>query len=105
VGRTVDVMRILLTYGLDIITGNMGNKACLNKTVKESVKKLLNEAVELDSKGPVSGTDKAAQRVPKGQSVVPTKQGDWNCPKYEGKTYLPCIMHPYNGIYVSSKQQ
>ncbi|KAM0898861.1 hypothetical protein ACQ4PT_021673 [Festuca glaucescens] len=81
VGRTVDVMRILLSYGLDIITGNMGNKACLNKTVKESVKKLLNEAVELDSKGPGSGTEKAAQRVPKGQSIVPTKQGDWNCPK------------------------
>jgi ABC-type tungstate transport system permease subunit len=77
-------MRVLLSYGLDIITGNMGNKACLNKTVKGSVKKLLNEAVELDSKGPGSGTEKAAQHVPKGQSVVPTKQGDWNCPKYVG---------------------
>ncbi|KAF7044179.1 hypothetical protein CFC21_053442 [Triticum aestivum] len=81
VGRTVDVMRILLTYGLDIITGNVGNKACLNKTVKESIKKLLNEVVELDSKGPGSTTDKAAQRIPKGQSAVPVKQGDWNCPK------------------------
>ncbi|CAM0875179.1 unnamed protein product [Alopecurus aequalis] len=81
VGRTVDVMRILLTYGLDIITGNMGNKACLNKTVKESAKKLLNEVVELDSKGPGSGNEKAAQRMPKGQSAVPMKQGDWNCPK------------------------
>ncbi|KAM3294510.1 hypothetical protein ACQJBY_037426 [Aegilops geniculata] len=81
VGRTVDVMRILLTYGLDIITGNVGNKACLNKTVKESIKKLLNEVVELDSKGPGSTTDKAAQRMSKGQSAVPVKQGDWNCPK------------------------
>lgn len=81
VGRSVDVMRILLTYGLDIITGNMGNRACLDKTVKESVKKLLNEIVELDSKGPGSRTDKAAPRTSKRQSAVPMKQGDWNCPK------------------------
>ena len=98
----MDVMRILLTYDLDIITGNMGNKACLNKTVKESVKKLLNEVVELDSKGPGSGNEKAAQRMPKGQSVVPMKQGDWNCPKYvENKLYLPCITYPHNYIYFS----
>ncbi|KXG37731.1 hypothetical protein SORBI_3001G116800 [Sorghum bicolor] len=79
VGRTVDVMRILLTYGLDVITGNVENRACLNKTVKESIKILLNEVVEVDSRGPGSSTVKAAQR--KGQSAVPMKQGDWNCPK------------------------
>lgn len=77
----MDVMRILLTHGLDIITGNVENKACLNKTVKESIKNLLNEVVEFDSKGPGSSTEKAAQRMSKGQSAVPMKQGDWNCPK------------------------
>ncbi|OEL19052.1 Zinc finger protein VAR3, chloroplastic [Dichanthelium oligosanthes] len=79
VGRTVDVMRILLTYGLDVITGNVENRACLNKTVKESIKSLLNEVVEVDSRGPGSSTVKSAQR--KGQSALPMKQGDWNCPK------------------------
>lgn len=70
----MDVMRILLTHGLDIITGNVENKACLNKTVKESIKNLLNEVVEFDSKGPGSSTEKAAQRMSKGQSAVPMKQ-------------------------------
>ncbi|KAL6637712.1 hypothetical protein ACP70R_025284 [Stipagrostis hirtigluma subsp. patula] len=81
VGRTVDVMRILLTYGLDVITGNVENRACLHKTVKESIKNILNEVVELDSKGHSSSSEKAAQRMSKGQSALPRKQGDWNCPK------------------------
>ncbi|KAL6909447.1 hypothetical protein ACP4OV_001728 [Aristida adscensionis] len=81
VGRTVDVMRILLTYGLDVITGNVENRACLHKTVKESIKNLLNEVVEIDANGPGSSTEKAAQRMSKGQSTIPRKQGDWNCPK------------------------
>ncbi|URD80740.1 Zn-finger in Ran binding protein [Musa troglodytarum] len=94
VGRTVDVMRILLTYGLDIITGSVENSACLNKTVKESVKKLLNEIVEfsskeldvnsltLTSKRPLHRQSKAnGHQLFKGQLSVPTKQGDWICPK------------------------
>ncbi|RWW41477.1 hypothetical protein BHE74_00053035 [Ensete ventricosum] len=94
VGRTVDVMRILLTYGLDIITGSVENSACLNKTVKESVKKLLNEMVEfsskeldvnsltLTSKKPLHGQNKAnGHQLFKGQLSVPMKQGDWICPK------------------------
>ncbi|KAF8733725.1 hypothetical protein HU200_014571 [Digitaria exilis] len=79
VGRTVDVMRILLTYGLDCITNNVENRACLNKTVKDSIKSLLNEVAEVDSRGPGSITTKSAQH--KGQSTLPRKQGDWNCPK------------------------
>ncbi|PUZ37362.1 hypothetical protein GQ55_9G113500 [Panicum hallii var. hallii] len=79
VGRTVDVMRILLTYGLDVITDNVENRACLNKTVKESIKSLLNDVVEVDSRGSGSSTTKSAQH--KGQSALPRKQGDWNCPK------------------------
>ncbi|CAN6322849.1 unnamed protein product [Urochloa humidicola] len=81
VGRTVDVMRILLTYGLDVISDNVENRACLNKTVKESIKGLLNEVVEVDSRGPGSSTTKSAQS--KGQTALPRKQGDWNCPKCE----------------------
>ena len=76
-------MRILLTYGLDVITDNVENRACLNKTVKESIKSLLNEVVEVDSRGPGSSTTKSAQC--KGQSALPRKQGDWNCPSMFGK--------------------
>ncbi|RLN40577.1 zinc finger protein VAR3, chloroplastic [Panicum miliaceum] len=72
-------MRIILTYGLDVITDNVENRACLNKTVKESIKSLLNDVVEVDSRGPGSSTAKSAQR--KGQLALPRKQGDWNCPK------------------------
>ncbi|KAL5219069.1 hypothetical protein ABZP36_019753 [Zizania latifolia] len=81
VGRTVDVMRILLTHGLDAITGNVENTACLNKTVKQSIKNLLNEIIEFDSIGPGSSTEKPAHHMLKGQSSIPLKQGDWNCPK------------------------
>ncbi|XP_042467973.1 uncharacterized protein LOC122051089 [Zingiber officinale] len=93
VGRTVDVMRILLTYGLDVITGSVENPACLNKTVHESVKKLLNEMVEFGSKDVNSNSLMSASKrhfarqeksstplLFKGQISVPMKQGDWICP-------------------------
>lgn len=93
-GRTVDVMRILLTHGLDIITGSVENPTCLNKTVKESVRKLLNEMVEFSvrelnsstltvtSGRPLSRLDKSSRnQLFKGEIAVPMKQGDWICPR------------------------
>ncbi|CAB4265225.1 unnamed protein product [Prunus armeniaca] len=94
-GRTVDVMRFLLTYGLDPITGTVENKPCLNQMVKESVRRLLKEMVDysnenLDSNLPksTSTTMKRVASVPnhsisqeKLQINVPMKQGDWLCPK------------------------
>ncbi|XP_072992314.1 uncharacterized protein [Typha latifolia] len=93
-GRTVDVMRILLTYGLDIVTGSVENQACLGKVVKRSVRKLLKEIVEfsvkdIGSNSPttVSGMslsrpgDLNRHQMFKGQPLVPMKQGDWICPK------------------------
>lgn len=92
-GRTVDVMRFILTYGIDAVISSLENKACLSKKVKESVKNLLKEIVnfsseELDiehltvskSGGISSKLDTSAQQ---GQSQinVPMKQGDWRCPK------------------------
>ncbi|KAF8378592.1 hypothetical protein HHK36_029940 [Tetracentron sinense] len=86
-------MRILLTYGLDPITGSVENKPCLNKRVKESVRRLLNEMVEfsfkeLDSDQPKVTPSKRRSSPPehftwqeKGQISVPMKQGDWVCPK------------------------
>lgn len=91
-GRTVDVMRILLTYGLDPITGTLENKPLLNKLVKESVRRLLKEMVKYSSKQLDSNLPKASlKRVAsaqdhssppeKGHLNVPMKQGDWLCPK------------------------
>ncbi|KAL6001367.1 hypothetical protein ACLOJK_007101 [Asimina triloba] len=93
-GRTVDVMRILLTYGLDPITGSVENKQCLNKTVKESVRRLLSQMVELSDKSnlgpakittkklPFKGEQSIQQEMLKHKVDVPLKQGDWICPKY-----------------------
>ncbi|CAK7326800.1 unnamed protein product [Dovyalis caffra] len=93
-GRTVDVMRILLTYGLDFVAGTVENKPCQNnKMVKESVRRLLKELVghsndELDSdlpnrkpleRGIPLQNDLSTQE--KGPINVPMKQGDWLCPK------------------------
>ena len=92
-GRTVDVMRFLLTYGLDSIAGTVENKPCLNKVVKESVRTLLKEVVEhsmriLDSNLQKSMTSEKVLPVQdhlgsqvKGHINAPRKQGDWLCPK------------------------
>ena len=92
-GRTVDVMRFLLTYGLDPITGTVDNKPCLSKLVKASVRRLLKEMVEYSTKEHDSNLHKATplKRVAsaqgcsslpeKGHINVPMKQGDWLCPK------------------------
>ncbi|KAK9277769.1 hypothetical protein L1049_007316 [Liquidambar formosana] len=92
-GRTVDVMRILLTYGLDTFIGSVENKLCQNKLVKESVRSLLKEMVELSIKELESDSSKAtpsrqnssmqehSTAQEKGHINVPMKQGDWICPK------------------------
>lgn len=89
----MDVMRILLTYGLDPITGAVENKPCLNKVVKEAVRRLLKQIVEYSTKEPDSDllnsepmNSRAAVHDhvnPKKKSCtnVPMKQGDWHCPK------------------------
>ncbi|PRQ41095.1 putative Zinc finger, RanBP2-type [Rosa chinensis] len=92
-GRTVDVMRFLLTHGLDPLTDTVGNKPSLNKKVKESVRRLLKEMVEystdkLDTDLPTNMTLKGVKPSPKHAMPqekhninVPMKQGDWICPK------------------------
>lgn len=92
-GRTVDVMRFVFAYGLDPVYCSVENKPCLNKMVKESVRKLLNEMMDLraeecDAELPRVNTSKWDSSV-KGNDVeqershnqVPMKQGDWICPK------------------------
>lgn len=89
-GRTVDVMRIIMTYGLDPIIGSVENKPSINKMVKESVRRLLKKIVECsteDKNHNFPDTTKVdVQEVHpnpqvKGKKGVPMKQGDWICPK------------------------
>ncbi|GAB4828721.1 hypothetical protein Ancab_018389 [Ancistrocladus abbreviatus] len=88
-GRTVDAMRILLTFGLDHITRSVENKPCQNETVQQSVRRLLKALVELSqnepdpisNKGVDSSGQCSVQTRQIGQIEVPMKQGDWICPK------------------------
>ncbi|XP_026380609.1 uncharacterized protein LOC113275346 [Papaver somniferum] len=90
-GRTVDVMRILMTYGLNPVIGSVENKLALNKRLKNSVRKLLTETVEfsneeLDTTSPEKTSLKGASYLEHsiqpqtGQITVPMKKGDWICP-------------------------
>lgn len=86
-GRTVDVVRILLTYGLNVVTGTIDNQACMTKVIKESVRKLLTEVVdftikELNSNTPEPDSESSrGHQMKKSRNTVPMKQGDWICPK------------------------
>ncbi|KAF2308411.1 hypothetical protein GH714_006903 [Hevea brasiliensis] len=82
-GRTVDVMRILLTYGFNSLSGNLENRPFDNKMVKDSVRVLLKEMVDygrqqLDSDPPDGTPLKSSEPL---QIHSPTKQGDWCCPR------------------------
>ncbi|XAR72201.1 hypothetical protein NMG60_11018763 [Bertholletia excelsa] len=48
--QTVDVMRFLLVFGLDLVAGTVENKQCVNKTTTESVRRLLKEMAGLSKK-------------------------------------------------------
>lgn len=90
-GRTVDIMRIVLTYGLDPFIGSVENKPCLTKMVEDSVRRLLKEIVEHstkeensnlpDSREVVIGHVHPNQQDKGKMDVLKMKQGDWICPK------------------------
>ncbi|KNA13306.1 hypothetical protein SOVF_117940 [Spinacia oleracea] len=94
--RTIDVMRVILTYGFDPINGSVENKSLLkHKSVKTVVRKLLHEvvrlsAVPIDPNLPPPVIKKRPPKVkqppppPKrrvGRDDVEMKKGDWLCPK------------------------
>ncbi|GAV64798.1 zf-RanBP domain-containing protein, partial [Cephalotus follicularis] len=111
VSRTADVMRILLTYGLDTVTATVENKQCLNKVVKESVRRLLNQMVEFsikefDSDLPNSTKRNATMQdhlslQEKGHvNVPPMKQGNWRFPKCNFLNFagnIRCLR--YDGLF------
>lgn len=90
-GRTVDVMRLLLTYGLNPVTGLVENKSCLNKVVEETARRLLKEIVEhcmkeLNSESTSATFTKLKSSLQEnsnyqgqGHMSISTKQGDWIC--------------------------
>ncbi|XP_014517116.1 uncharacterized protein LOC106774592 [Vigna radiata var. radiata] len=96
--RTLDVMRLLLTFGFDPVDGSVINKSLLKqKSVKTVVRKLLHEVVKLssvpiDPNLPPPVIKKPPPKVkqppppPKrriGRDDVEMKKGDWLCPKCE----------------------
>ncbi|KAG7585514.1 Zinc finger RanBP2-type [Arabidopsis thaliana x Arabidopsis arenosa] len=94
--RTIDLMRILFTYGFDPLNDTVANKNLLKKkSVKTVVRKLLHEIVKL-SAVPIDPnlTPPVIKRAPPkvkqpppppkrrvGRDDVEMKKGDWLCPK------------------------
>lgn len=92
---TMDVMRILMVYGLDPLIDSAENKLHKRKTVKESIRKLLKEVVRLSAipldpnlPKPVVKKPSPKVKVPQppprkrvGRDDIEMKRGDWLCPK------------------------
>ncbi|XP_073036814.1 uncharacterized protein [Primulina eburnea] len=94
--RTIDVMRILLTYGFNPIDGSVINKSLLEmKSIKTSVRRLLHHVVKL-SEFPIDPNltppvikkpmPKVKQPTPPpkkkvGRYDIEMKKGDWLCSK------------------------
>ena len=97
-GRMVDVMRFLLTYGLDLITGMVDNKPCLSKLVKASVRRLLKEMVEYSTKELDSNLLKATplKRVASAQgcSSLPEKRPHKHANEARGLALSQVILLP-----------
>ncbi|XP_027350284.1 uncharacterized protein LOC113861569 [Abrus precatorius] len=96
--RTIDVMRMLLTFGFDPVNGSVLNKSLLKqKSVKTVIRKLLHEVVKLSSvpidpnlPPPVIKKPPPKPKQPPpppkrriGRDDVEMKKGDWLCPKCE----------------------
>ncbi|WMV11977.1 hypothetical protein MTR67_005362 [Solanum verrucosum] len=94
--RTMDVMRVLLTYGFDTINGSVVNESLMKKkSVKTVVRKLLHEVVKLsavpiDPNLPPPVFKKPPPKVKQppppprkrvGRDDIEMKKGDWLCPK------------------------
>ncbi|KAG9443725.1 hypothetical protein H6P81_015065 [Aristolochia fimbriata] len=94
--RTLDVIRVLLTFGFDPINGSVENKSLMKmKSVKTVVRKLLHEIVKLSSVpiDPNLPPPEIKRPPPKikqpppppkkrvGRDDVEMKKGDWLCPK------------------------
>ncbi|KAL0541858.1 hypothetical protein IC582_021932 [Cucumis melo] len=82
-GRTLDVMRVLLFYGLDHISAIVENRPCLDKKANDSVRKLLKDIVEHSTGERESDLlkSKEATSAENHDTSAPVTRGDWHCPK------------------------
>lgn len=94
--RTIDIVRVLLTYGFEPIDGSVVNKSLIKKkSTKTAIRKLLHEVVKLSSVpiDPNLPPPIIKKRPPKvkqppppprrriGRDDIEMKKGDWLCPK------------------------
>ncbi|XP_024012574.1 zinc finger protein VAR3, chloroplastic [Eutrema salsugineum] len=83
--RTIDVMRVLLTYGLDSISPSVENRACQTKLVEDAVRNLLRESVEyslndVESSETEIARDELQANSQDSDERDPRKRpGDWHC--------------------------
>lgn len=80
----MDVMRVMLFYGLDHISAMVENRPCLNKKANDSVRKLLKEIVECSAgerESDLLKSDEATSTEYHEASSSATR-ADWHCPKY-----------------------
>lgn len=96
--RTVDVVRILLSYATDLLVHSEGEKPQARENVEASARKLLSELIELSDTTPDSSLPKPAVKIPRQKEQfqkvlddekryqnVEMKKGDWICSKYVPK--------------------
>ncbi|KAG1334885.1 zinc finger protein VAR3, chloroplastic [Cocos nucifera] len=92
--RTVDVVRILLSYAVNPVNLSGGENPSVKENVQESARKLLSQLIELsdttiDPSLPKPAVSTPAQKEPsqklgsrnKHPPNVDMKRGDWLCPK------------------------
>ncbi|KAL9253427.1 Zinc finger protein VAR3, chloroplastic-like protein [Drosera capensis] len=94
--RTIDIVRVLMTYGFDPINGSVTNKSMMKqKSVKAVIRKLLYEITKLSSVpiDPNLPPPVIVKRPPKvkqpppppkkrvGRDDIEMKKGDWLCTK------------------------
>ncbi|XP_024988494.1 zinc finger protein VAR3, chloroplastic-like isoform X2 [Cynara cardunculus var. scolymus] len=87
-GRTVDVMRLVLTYGLNHITSSDVSEPFLNKRLEEAIRSLIKDMVKFskdeldyDNSKRVPSVHRSPTQQQEHISIVSTTQSDWNCPK------------------------
>lgn len=79
----MDVMRVLLFYGLDHISAMVESRPCWNKKANDSVRKLLKDIVEYSAGERESDLLKSNEATSAGNHEISASatRGDWHCPK------------------------
>nr|GEV67940.1 zinc finger protein VAR3, chloroplastic-like [Tanacetum cinerariifolium] len=105
-GRTVDVMRFVITYGLDHIAGSEGNEAMINKKAEEAVRSLIKDmvkygkdALDIDPSEQVPSVPKSQSQHQEHRSTFHTLEADWNCPKCKFQNFAKNVCMRCNNLF------